>query len=115
MAAGKDLVMKGARTARAGCLVGAALFLVQGSMSTPGYAAIGQAGASRTGHANVFVEPVVSGTLWFDSLDPALGSFSGADAEAKIYAGLVKQVYDDRTGHFTIAPDLAAALPSVSS
>lgn len=66
--------------------------------------------------ANVFVEPVVSRTLWFGTLDPALPGNPPADmdAMAKLYAGLVKEVYDDRTGHVAIVPDLAGDLPAVS-
>jgi ABC-type transport system substrate-binding protein len=71
-------------------------------------------GASQ-GSANVYVEPYVSGTLWFTTLDPALaGDVHDIAVLQKIYAGLVKQVYDRATGQFRVVPDLAAALPRVS-
>jgi oligopeptide transport system substrate-binding protein len=80
---------------------------------------VGQA-FSRTGSparvaAGVYVDIVVSKTLWASTLDPALISLvDDGDIVNKIYAGLVKQVYDDKTGRFTIVPDLASGMPTIS-
>jgi ABC-type transport system substrate-binding protein len=65
--------------------------------------------------ADVFVDPLASKTLWAGTLDPALiSSLLDADIVQKIYAGLLKQVYDDRTKQFKIVPDLAAGMPTIS-
>lgn len=65
--------------------------------------------------ANVFVEPYPSASLWVDTMDPAqITSLTDADIVQKIYAGLVKQSYDDKTNKFTIVPDLADGMPTIS-
>src|SRR5581483_12485969 len=69
--------------------------------------------ASRA--SSVFVEPFASQSLWVGTFDPSLGtSLLDGDFMARIYAGLLKQVYDDKTGKFKIVPDLAAAMPKIS-
>lgn len=66
--------------------------------------------------ANVFVEPYASQSLWVNTMDPAqITSLTDADILQKIYTGLVKQSYDDKTGKFVIVPDLAAGMPTVSN
>ena len=43
-----------------------------------------------------------------------VSALDDADVIQKIYAGLVKQVYDDKTKQFKIVPDLAAGMPTIS-
>lgn len=64
----------------------------------------------------VYTDVIVSKTLWAATLDPSLVTgIDDLDVLNKVYAGLVKQVYNDKTGRFSIAPDLAAALPTISA
>src|SRR5438046_6377311 len=59
--------------------------------------------------AGVYVDVIASKTLWATTLDPALiSSLDDGEIVNKIYAGLVKQVYNDKTNRFNIVPDLAA-------
>ena len=63
----------------------------------------------------MLVEPIAAKTLWAGTLDPSLiTALYDADIVQKIYAGLVKQVYDDKTKQFKIVPDLAAGMPTIS-
>jgi oligopeptide transport system substrate-binding protein len=65
--------------------------------------------------ANVYVDPLPSKTLWVGTMDPSLiTSLTDAEVVGKIYAGLVKQRYNDTTKQFTIVPDLADGMPKVS-
>lgn len=65
--------------------------------------------------ANVLVDPIASNTLWAGTLDPSLvTALADADIIQKVYAGLVKQAYNDTTHRFDIVPDLAAGMPAVS-
>jgi ABC-type transport system substrate-binding protein len=67
--------------------------------------------AHGSAQAGVMVLPIPEQTLWVGTLDPALTT--DADVIQKIYAGLLKQSYDDKTRRFKIVPDLAA-LPAIS-
>lgn len=83
---------------------------------TVGHAADSMHSLHPLNGANVFVEPYWTPELWSHTLDPALvGGLDDVDVVQKIYAGLVKQVYDDRTRTFHIVPELAARLPAVSA
>jgi ABC-type transport system substrate-binding protein len=65
--------------------------------------------------ANILVEPYLASSLWFLTLDPALVyMYPDTDVLPKIYAGLLKWVFDHKTGKVVVAPDLAASLPRVS-
>ncbi|MDB5075816.1 MAG: extracellular solute-binding protein family 5, partial [Chloroflexi bacterium] len=65
--------------------------------------------------ANVLVYPLAAKVLWPGTLDPSLVSaLADLDVIQKIYAGLVKQAYDDRTHQFKVVPDLATGMPAVS-
>src|SRR4051812_11013889 len=103
------------RTVGASCLTAAALIL-----SISGNFGVGRASTRATSHAratqaNVLVEAIASKTLWAGTLDPALiTALNDGDIVQKVYAGLVKQVYNDKTGKFDIVPDLAAAMPKIS-
>src|SRR5579871_5715184 len=58
--------------------------------------------------ANVFIAGNPSSNLWVTTMDPALQSdTTSTDVVQKIYAGLVKQVYNQKANKFDIAPDLA--------
>ncbi len=72
----------------------------------------GRAAPSAAAVDGVFVEPLPTASLWVGSLDPALTT--DAEVTQLIYSGLLKQAYNDKTGHFDIVPDLAAGLPTVS-
>lgn len=96
------------------CVTLAALVLSLGSNLGHSRASGRLAGATRAS-SSVFVEPFASQTLWVGTLDPAIGtSILDGDFMARIYAGLLKQVYNDKTGKFNIVPDLAAAMPTIS-
>ena len=70
--------------------------------------------AARAG-AGVLIIPEAAKTLWVGSMDPALiTSVVDGDVVDKIYAGLVKLAYDNKTKHFAVVPDLAAAMPTIS-
>ncbi|HWE64045.1 MAG TPA: ABC transporter substrate-binding protein, partial [Chloroflexota bacterium] len=70
--------------------------------------------AARAG-SNVLVDPLAIASLWPGTLDPSLvSSLVDGDIIQKIYAGLVKQAYNDRTHRFVVVPDLAAGMPAVS-
>jgi len=65
--------------------------------------------------SDTLIDPLASKTLWAGTLDPSLvTSLTDADVIQKIYAGLVKQAYDDKTKQFKVVPDLAASMPAVS-
>jgi ABC-type transport system substrate-binding protein len=65
--------------------------------------------------SNVLVDPIAAAALWPGTLDPSLVSaLTDGDIIQKLYAGLVKQVYDDKTHQFKVVPDLAAGMPTVS-
>jgi ABC-type transport system substrate-binding protein len=72
----------------------------------------------QTAHAaaNVLVDPIAAAALWPGTLDPSLVSaLADADIIQKVYSGLIKQVYNDKTKRFTVVPDLAAGMPVVSN
>lgn len=70
--------------------------------------------SARAG-SNVLILPEASQVLWVGSMDPSLiTSALDQDVVQKIYAGLVKEVYDDATGKFKVVPDLAAGMPTIS-
>jgi ABC-type oligopeptide transport system substrate-binding subunit len=72
---------------------------------------------SQVTHAdsNVLVFPIATQTLWASTLDPSqISLLVDNDIVGKIYSGLVKQAYNDKTHVFDVVPDLAAALPTVS-
>src|SRR6266566_5641926 len=95
-------------------LSAAALVLSLASNLGVGHAFSRTASAPRVA-AGVYVDVVASKTLWATTLDPALiSSLDDGEIVNKIYAGLVKQVYDDKTGRFNIVPDLAAGMPTIS-
>jgi oligopeptide transport system substrate-binding protein len=95
---------------RSGALVtgAAVLALIAGAVSP--------AHANRPALAsNVLVDPLAAQVLWPGTLDPAqVSALTDGDIIQKIYAGLVKQVYSDKTHLFTVVPDLAAAMPTIS-
>lgn len=71
--------------------------------------------AASRATGGVLVDPVASQTLWAGTLDPSLiTSLTDDDIVSKLYAGLVKQAYNDKTRQFDVVPDLAAAMPTVS-
>ncbi len=96
------------------CVMVAAL-----ALSVTGGAAVGRvsgtlARASQAG-AGVFVEPLVSTDLWVTTLDPAVATDVTSNSVIQlIYAGLLKQAFDDKTKTFKLLPDLAEAMPRVS-
>jgi ABC-type oligopeptide transport system substrate-binding subunit len=102
------------KTVAISCLTLAALMLSFASNVGHGHASGRLASASRAA-SGVFVEPFASQTLWVGTLDPALAtSLLDSDFIFRIYAGLLKQSYNDKTGKFNIVPDLAAAMPTIS-
>jgi ABC-type transport system substrate-binding protein len=84
---------------------------------TPAVSRAADGGAPRAGAAGagILVEPYLAASLWFHTLDPALVIFSPeSDLLPKIYAGLLKWVFDHKTGKVVVAPDLAAGLPRMN-
>ncbi len=66
--------------------------------------------------SNVLLYPSVSKSLWVGTMDPAMTSLvDDANIQDKIYAGLLKQAYNDKTGRFDILPDLATGMPKVTN
>lgn len=96
------------------CVMVAAL-----ALSVTGGAAVGRvsgtlARASQA-RSGVFVEPLVSTDLWVTTLDPAAATDVTSNSVIQlIYAGLLKQAFDDKTKTFKLLPDLAEAMPRVS-
>ncbi len=99
---------------RAGALVtGAAVMALIAGAVSPAHAH--QPSRAAGAAANVLIDPLAASVLWVGTLDPSqVTSLTDADVIQKIYAGLVKQVYDDKTHLFKVVPDLAASLPTVS-
>ncbi len=72
---------------------------------------------SQASHADggVLIDPIAAQTLWAGTLDPSLiTALVDNDVAQKLYSGLVKQAYNDKTHLFDIVPDLAAGMPTVS-
>lgn len=96
------------------CVTLAALMLSLASNLGHGSASGRLSSASRAS-STVFVEPFASQTLWIGTLDPSqITSLLDDDFVSRIYAGLLKQAYNDKTSKFNIVPDLAAAMPTIS-
>jgi oligopeptide transport system substrate-binding protein len=71
--------------------------------------------AAAKADSNVLVFPIATQTLWASSLDPSqISLLVDNDIVGKIYSGLVKQAYNDKTHVFDVVPDLATGLPTVS-
>ena len=70
---------------------------------------------SAAAAANTLVYPLAAKVLWVGTMDPSqVSALADADVIQKIYAGLVKQSYDDKTKQFKVVPDLAAGMPAIS-
>ena len=70
---------------------------------------------SAAAAANVLVYPEAAKVLWVGTMDPSqVSALDDANVIQKIYAGLVKQSYDDKTKQFKVVPDLAAGMPAIS-
>src|SRR5262249_36133075 len=95
--------------------MGVALTLVLSGSPMGGHATSRLSSANRESSANVFVQPYLSGSLWFEQLDPQRVNLpKDSQVVQMIYAGLVKAVYDEATSRMRIVPDLAASMPTVS-
>ncbi|MGH2409484.1 MAG: peptide ABC transporter substrate-binding protein, partial [Chloroflexota bacterium] len=90
-----------------------ALLLIVGNL---GIGRAAPAAASRSNAASdTLIYPLAQATLWAGTLDPSLiTSLIDGDIVQKVYAGLLKQSYDDKTQQFNVVPDLAAGMPTVS-
>ncbi len=70
---------------------------------------------AATADSNVLTYPIATQTLWAGTLDPSQVSLLvDSDITQKIYSGLLKQSFNDKTRLFDIVPDLAAGMPTVS-
>src|SRR4051812_40801332 len=97
----------GARERRfaASCVTAAALVFAITSNLGVGNASTRATRASGAGQANVLVEPVSQKSLWAGTIDPALiSALKDANIVQMIYAGLLKQEYDDNTKLFKVVP-----------
>jgi len=66
-------------------------------------------------NGGVLIDPIASSTLWAGTLDPSqISLLVDNDVAQKLYSGLVKQSYNDKTHVFDVVPDLATSLPTVS-
>ncbi len=109
------LLSRRGRSVGVSCLTVAALALSVSSNIGVGNASTRTNHATWAGQPNVLVEAIAAKSLWAGTLDPSLiTALDDADIVQKIYAGLVKQVYSDTTHKFTIVPDLAAGMPTIS-
>ena len=91
--------------------------LIVASTSNLGVGRASQRSASRAADrgVNVYVDPLASSTLWVATMDPGAASDGTSLSVINyIYNGLVRLVYNHKTRRLDVAPDLAAALPTVS-
>ncbi len=90
-----------------------AIFFIFGNLGV-GRAAMSHV-ARSSDTSGTLVYPLALQTLWPGTLDPSLvTSLTDGQVIQSVYNGLVKQVYNDKTHQFSLVPDLAAAMPTIS-